>query len=58
VLHALTHCPFEQISWTPHVTPQAPQFALSVFVFVQYGVPASGVHFVSALEHWLLQFPA
>ena len=58
VLHALTHWPPEQNSWTPHVRPHEPQFALSVCVLVQYGAPPSGVHFVSLVEHWLLQLPA
>ena len=57
-LHELTQLPFEQSSCTPHALPHVPQFALSVFVFVQNGTPPSGVHFVSACEHELLQLPA
>jgi hypothetical protein len=40
-----------------HVVPHAPQFALSVCVSVQYGEPASGVHFICVDVHEPTQLP-
>src|SRR6185312_3121348 len=60
--HAFAHAPFWQILPLPQVTPQAPQLALSVFVFAQYGAPASGVQSVSvpasSPPHELVQLPS
>lgn len=53
-----THCPAVQIWSGPHGAPQAPQFALSVIRFVQYGAPPSGVHLVSVPEQLPVQLPA
>ncbi len=39
--HELLHAPFWQTCPFGHVFPHAPQFALSVCVFAQYGEPLS-----------------
>jgi hypothetical protein len=43
--------PPEQTSWRPQALPHAPQFELSVFVFAQYGTPASGAQSVWPCAH-------
>jgi len=41
----------------PHVTPHPPQFALSVWVLAQYGVPLSPPQNVCEPAHVVPQFP-
>jgi hypothetical protein len=53
----LVHCPLEQTLPWGHTLPQVPQFALSVWVFAQYGCPPSGEQSVCPWVQVSVHFP-